>query len=508
MTPHNKKYDTVNFLEAGVSRGLLALNIFLAAVYFVAIVWWFPSGNPVLFWLLVFGEIFHLWQLLTYIYTVWNTEHRTPFDPNYTPPVDVFITVAGEPVDIVEETVRAALAMDYPKFSVYVLNDGYVAKKENWRDIEMMAARLGAECITRKVPGGAKAGNINNGLSLTRNPLVAVFDADHVPHGDFLRKMTGYFADRKMGFVQSPQYYKNYDTNEVTQGSWEQQALFFGPICKGKNRLNSVTMCGTNMVIRREALLQVGGICTESIAEDFVTGLFIHEKGWKSCYVPEVLAEGLAPEDFLSYYKQQFRWARGSMDVLFRYNFLLRRGLTFGQKVQYLSSVSYFLSGVVVIMNALIPIIFFFTGLVPLQISTMSLAALFLPYIFVTIYALQASVNFCYSFKSLAFSMAGFHIHLSALWANIIGKKSAFSVTSKKGLRGNFIHLVIPHIVYVGLVVVGIGYGIVREGFTPSLITNIAWAVLNTAIFAEFISAALPQNAFEVRKKVEPAISN
>jgi cellulose synthase/poly-beta-1,6-N-acetylglucosamine synthase-like glycosyltransferase len=65
---------------------------------------------------------------------------------------------------------------------------------------------------------------------------------------------------------------------------------------------------------------------TESIAEDFVTGMFMHEKGYRSVYVPEVLAEGLACEDLLSYSKQQFRWARGALDIIFRYNPLLAAG--------------------------------------------------------------------------------------------------------------------------------------------------------------------------------------
>ncbi len=515
MNPFNQQNDErKDFLENVVSRNTLMLNIFLAVVYFVAILAWAPQGNKILFWLLVVGEVFHLWQLITFIYTIWNTDYMPPSDPSFKPPVDVFITVAGEPVDIVEETARAALAMSYPQFNVYILNDGYVAKKDNWQEIERMSERLGIRCITRKIPGGAKAGNINNALRETSNPYVAVFDADHVPHPDFLEKTMGYFADPKMGFVQSPQFYKNHDLNNVTQGAWEQQALFFGPICKGKNRLNSATMCGTNMVIHREALAEVGNIREDNIAEDFITGLLMHQKGWKSCYVPEVLAEGLAPEDFLSYFKQQFRWARGSMDVIFKCNFIFKRGLTFAQKIQYLSSMSYFFSGTVVAMNALIPVIFFYTGLVPLQISTMAIAALFLPYILVTIYVLQVSSNFSYSFRSLAFSMAGFNIHMSALWAAMVGKKSAFAITAKRKLEGNFVRLVIPHIIYVILVLAGIITAVLREGMTPSVITNFAWAVLNVAIFSEFIHAALPHRKAEDSKlkkleslKDQPAVN-
>ncbi|MDE1941040.1 MAG: glycosyltransferase [Patescibacteria group bacterium] len=492
-----QKDDRKDFLATGTSRSAIIINGALAAIYFFAILFFFKRGDMTMFWILIAGEVFHLWQLFTYLYTVWDTRYMPHFDPTCEPAVDIFVTVCGEPVEIVEQTVRAIKSLDYLSFRVYILNDGYVANKPDWQDIESMAARLGVDCITRKTPGGAKAGNINNGLRLTASPLVAVFDADHVPHRDFLKKTVGYFGDPKMGFVQSPQFYKNHAKNAVTAGAWEQQALFFGAICMGKNRLNAATMCGTNMVIRRSALEEVGGICEESIAEDFVTGMFIHQRGWKSCYVPEVLAEGLAPEDFLSYTKQQFRWARGSLDVLFRYNFLFKRGLSGAQKIQYLSSVSYFLSGFVVLMNAAIPLFFFFFGVTPLQISTMLLAAIFLPYIFLTIYVLQSSTNYSYSFRSLAFSMAGFNIHISAMLAGIMGKKSSFSVTSKKQLSGNFANLVMPHFGYVTLCLVGLAVAITRDGLSASVMSNAAWAILNASVFGQYAAAAMPERAIK-----------
>jgi cellulose synthase (UDP-forming) len=491
-----KNNDNRNdFLTTRMPKSLLVFNIALAIVYFIALIFVFERGNYVLFWLLVAGQIFHLWQLFTFIYTIWDTEHKIPANPSFRPEVDVFITVAGEPADVVEETARAALSMRYPNFRVFILNDGYVAKKANWRDMEELAHRLGIHCITRTTPGGAKAGNINHALSLTHSTLVAIFDADHVPHEDFLEKMTGYFADPRVAFVQSPQYYKNNPLNQITAGAWEQQELWFGPLCKGKNRLNAVSMCGTNMVIRRKALEEVNGMCTESIAEDFITGLFMHARGWKSVYVPEVLAEGLAPEDFLSYYKQQFRWARGSLDAIFRYNIFFRRGLTLAQRIQYLSSASFFLSGLIVLLNALIPIVYFFTGLIPLTITTMALAAVFLPYIFITLYTLQRSSHFTFTFRSLAFSMAGFNIHISAMIAALLRRKSPFAVTSKRGVEGNFLYLVIPHLLYIAAFAVGLGVALAREGFSPSLLSNMAWGMLNIAIFMEFIKAALPQRS-------------
>jgi cellulose synthase (UDP-forming) len=484
-----------SFLLNRVPKFLLVVNIAISLFYFFVIAFWFQVSNIYLFSLLMVSQVFFTWQGLTFLQTVWNMNWMPKGDPKFSEPVDVFITVAGEPVDIVEETVQACLDMEYPNFKVYILNDGFVAKKDNWRDMELLADKYGITCITRTVPGGAKAGNINHALSVTNSPFVLIFDADHIPHADFLKKTMLYFADKKVAWVQSPQYYKNADVNEVTGGAWEQQELYFGAILKGKNRLNATTMNGTNMVIRRAPLEAVGGMCATNIAEDFVTGLMIHKLGYKSVYVPEVLAEGLAPEDFLSYYKQQLRWARGSLEVLFKYNPLFSRGITWSQKIQYLASASYYLSGIFVLINAIIPLIFFFTGQVPFVVSTMALAIVFLPYMFLTLYIVQLSTNFTITFRALAFSMSSWPIHILALTQLLMRQKSGFAITSKRAVQGNFIKLVFPHLAYYAVGAIAIGYGLYRDGLTASVATNTAWIILNGMIFIPFIRAAMPQRA-------------
>ncbi len=478
---------------AQVPRSLLILSALMALVYLFIIAFAFERGNAVLFYLLVAGEVFHVWQLLTYVHTVWNMKTDPAFDPSFSSAVDIFITVAGEPAEVVEKTVRAAQAMDYPLFEIYILNDGFVAKKDNWREIEALARRLGVHCITRRTPGGAKAGNINNALDYTASSFLAVFDADHAPHQDFLRKTMGYFTDPKMAFVQTPQYYKNRTENYLTAGAWEQQELFFGPILKGKNRSNSAFMCGTNMVLRRKAILEADGMNEKNIAEDFFTSLFVHERGWRSHYVAEVLSEGMSPEDFRSYYNQQFRWARGSLELVFRHNPFFRKGsMTFSQKLEYLASASYYLTGIVVALDAAFPLIFFYTGLVPFKISSMALAAAFLPYMLCVIYTLQRSSNFSYSFRASGLSMGSFVIHLQAVAATILGANSAFKITSKKREDGNHFYLAAPHFLYIVLFIAGVLIGYAREGLSASLVNNVAWGLLNAAFFTPFILAAWP----------------
>jgi cellulose synthase (UDP-forming) len=476
-----------------VSKIFLVSEIIISLLYLYCILFWIEKGQLMLFGILAISEVFHVWLLITLIYTIWPRKTNNKYDEKFRPIVDIYITVVNEPIEIVRQTIIACKSLKYKYKNIYILNDGLVCKYDKWEEYFDLAQEQGVGCVTRKIPGGAKAGNINNALKQTQGDFVAVFDADHAPSQDFLNKIIPYFVDPKVGFVQSPQYYKNFFNNPVTLGAAEQQELFFGPIMVGKSGLNSAFMCGTNMVIRREALDQVGGLCETNIAEDFMTSLLVHQNGWKSIYVPEVLAQGLAPEDFLSYCKQQFRWARGSMEILFWHNPIFSKALTTSQKLNYFISASYYLSGIIVIFNMLTPLIFLLFGLEPLRSSTMILPTVFLPYIVFSIIILNISTNASYTFKALAFSNGCFWIFCKALFSVIFKQKNSFEVTSKQKLSGNFVMLVWPHILYLCIGLFASIYAINRVGVNPAVVTNICWVIFNMVTFIPFVQAALPE---------------
>ena len=472
-----------------VSRLLLLTNILVALFYFS---WWLtPShiSNRWLYGLLFAGEIYHIIMALTFWFTVWPNRKITVvvIDKIFRPSVAIFITVAGEPVEIVEKTAQAAKNMRYNNKEIYILNDGFVAKKINWQDIEKLAKRLKIHCITRKIPGGAKAGNINNALGETKSDLVAIFDADMVPEEEFLERTTPFFKDRLMGFVQTPQYYINYSENFITAAAWDQQKLFFGPIMRGKEKSNASFICGTNVVIRRKALEEVGGMEEHNIAEDFLTSLYIHQKGWRSRYLPEVLAKGLAPQDLLSYYKQQFRWARGSLEVLFNQNPFFKKGLSFGQRVQYLASALYYFNGLIILIDLLMPLLYLFFGIQPVGVSTTSFAVYFLPFIFINLYTLNLSAGSDISFKTFSFSYSSWYLQLMAIFSVVMRKSVSFSVTPKQAQSGNYLKLSLPHIFYMLAVIAGTLLAITREQFNPSVATNIAWALFNVVLFMPYV---------------------
>ncbi len=473
-------------------KKLILLNLILSIIY---LSWWFQKGNMSNIWLyglLMIGEAYHVLTAWLFWFNSWPGGRKyNLFNGTLQIPVDIFITVAGEPIEIVEQTVAAATRINYPNKNIYILNDSFIAKKKNWQEYEELAIRYGVNCITRRIDGGAKAGNINNALKKTNSQLVAIFDADMVPHPDFLSETVGYFADNNTGFVQTPQYYKNWEDNEVTAGSWEQQKLFFGPIMEGKDRKNAAFICGTNVVIRRVALEAAGGMNEKNIAEDFLTSLVIHQKGWKSVYVNIVLAEGLAPQDVLSYFKQQLRWSRGSLEVLFAHNPFLKRGLTLSQRLEYLSSGLFYFNGVIVLIDMIMPLLFLYFGWQPVATTTTNFAVYFFPYITAILYTLYIVAGNEVTFRAISFNHSNWMLQLRALLSVLTGQKMGFAVTPKNAQQGKFLYLIYPHLIYIGLTMAGAVSGILREGLDPSVVTNLAWALFNVVLFLPFVRAAM-----------------
>jgi cellulose synthase (UDP-forming) len=119
---------------------------------------------------------------------------------------------------------------------------------------------------------------------------------------------------------------------------------------------------------------------------------------------------------------------------------------------------------------------------------------------FCALYTIQRTSNFTFTFQSLGFSMGAWHIHLRALWAAVRGERSAFQITQKGGrATGQALSLVAWHCLYILATLVGIVVALMREGFSASLINNSAWALLNIAVFAPIIWAALPAQTTFVR---------
>jgi cellulose synthase/poly-beta-1,6-N-acetylglucosamine synthase-like glycosyltransferase len=436
-------------------------------------------GNPVLFALLVAAELFNVTQALGFWWTCLAGRRRRPWpavpDRRRPPTVDVFIPTYNEPVDVVEATVEAATRMGGARVRVALLDDG------DRDEMERMAMRHGARYIRRRRHDGAKAGNINHALGRTDAAFVLVLDCDHVPYPHMLERLLPELTDPRVAYVQAPQYYANHHVNRLAGAAWGQQALFFGPIARGKDAHHSMICCGTNVLFRRAALDDVGGFPQGSLTEDFALSVELHERRWESVYVSEPLAAGFGPEDLAAYISQQHRWARGCLGTI---PTILRARLPLRKKAQYLLSASYFLSGWTVALYLALPFIRIVFGIQPLAGSQAdTFLAAFAPYFALSL-ATVASVgagNYTFAAYSLATSM--FWLHLHATVSVITGRVGRFVVTPKEGDTGRQLRAAAPTLVVIAVLTLAAVYGLVRSRDAATL-NNVAFAALHVSVLA------------------------
>jgi cellulose synthase (UDP-forming) len=481
-------------------RFLLLAMVPLALFYFSWLLQGERVGHPLLYGLLIAAELFNAVQALGFWWTCTRDRHRRRPAWDAPPPdVDVFIPVYDEPVAVVEPTVRAATEMTGAHVHVHLLDDG--ASDE----MAAMAARHGAGYLRREESSGAKAGNINHALRRTDAPFVLVLDCDHIPEPHFLRATLGWFGDERMAFVQTPQYYANWDRGEVPGAAWAQQALFFGPIARGKDGHEAMFCCGTNVVFRRAALEDVGGFPAESVTEDFELSIHLHEHGWRSRYVPEVLAQGLGPEDMASYVGQQQRWSRGCLSAL---PTVLRSSLPARLKAQYALSAGYFLTGWTVLIYMMFPVVRLLTGAQPLAATTADqFLGHFAPYFGLSLLAVTALGGGAYTFKAFALQAASFWIHVQSTVLTVLGRRGGFVVTPKEGAAGRQPRAVAPALVAIAALSAVAAYGLLRDR-DPATMNNVAFAALHIAVLLSGVWPALrrkPLAATAPRSAAVPA---
>jgi cellulose synthase (UDP-forming) len=464
-------------------RVLLVTNVVLAVWYMSWLLAPGRSAHVVLYALLVGAEGFNLVQGMGFWWTV--SRVGRPAAVRRLParvPVDVLIPTYDEPVAIVEPTVAAARRMRGSDVRVTLLDDG------GRPEMADLARRHGVGYIAREGSRGAKAGNVNEALAYVDAPYVAVLDCDHVPHPAFLEVCLAGFDDERVAFVQTPQHYANHRRGGVAAASWEQQELFFGTIARGRDRLGAMFCCGTNVVFRREALDAVGGFSLDSLTEDFELSVRLHERGWQTRYVPEVVASGLGPEDMASYVSQQLRWARGCLSTLPR---VVASRLPWRLRLQYLLSAAYWLTGWTLLVYMTFPIVRILTGEQPIAVSSPeSFLVHWGPYFLASMVTVGLAAGGRYRFSAFALMSASFWIHVVASLLTLARRKGSFAVTPKQGSGERQIRPVaVPLAVCAALAAVAV-YGLARDR-SPATVTNVSFALVHLVVIASGIRFAL-----------------
>ncbi len=277
------------------------------------------------------------------------------------PSVDVLIPTYNEGPEVVGKTILAALQLDYPRFKVYVLDDG----QRPW--LKELCEKTGAIHLTREDRKGAKAGNINHALGIIEGDLNLLLDADFIPYKNCLWRLAGFFDDASIATVQTPQNFYNPDAiqhNLNISGSWGcEQAFFFQIIMPGRDAVGGAFCCGSCCMHRNAALRSVGGFPTSSITEDILLTVAFVKRGWRTIYLREANTMGLAAETMESFFVQRRRWGRGNIQV--GYQIAQDKELKLKDKILFFPFYWMIQHGSRIFFQ-LIPIVFFLFGAGPI----------------------------------------------------------------------------------------------------------------------------------------------
>lgn len=318
------------------------------------------------------------------------------------PTVDVLVPSYNEDAALLEVTLRAAMAMQYPagRMRVYLLDDGGTDQKLNDPDprkaksaherrqtMQALCTQLGVGYIARQRNERAKSGNVNNGLQYTDGDLVVILDADHVPTLDFLDYTVPWFVLQGDVFlVQTPHFMINPDPIDRNllrsfRRMPSENDMFYQTIQRGLDFWSSSFFCGSAAVLRRRHLDEIGGLHGDSITEDAESALALHQKGYRSIYVARPMVAGLAPETFTAFVIQRMRWAQGMTQILLLKKPFLMPGLRWYQRVGYMSSLVYWLFPFARLIFLLAPLAYLLFGVEVYNASIGEIIAYALPYI-------------------------------------------------------------------------------------------------------------------------------
>ena len=416
------------------------------------------------------------------------------------PDVDIFIATYNEPPELLRKTLNGCVHLKYPdpaKVHIWLCDD-------NRRpEMRALAEEMGVGYFDRPDNEGAKAGNLNHALGLTSAPYIVTLDADMIPRSNFLLKTIPYFVDAEireenkpegerlhLGLLQTPQSFYDPDVFQhalyCEKRAPNEQDFFYRTIEPAKTTTNSVIYGGSNTVLSRRALEDIGGFYTGSITEDFATGVLIESAGYASLGLPEPLASGQTPHTFREHIQQRTRWGRGVIVTARKLKIMKRKGLTTTQKVSYLSSVSYWYSPLKNLIYILSPLMFA-TFMIPVfRCNWLELLVFWLPMFILQDLCLRLNSKNTISVKSSGIYETSVmpHLLIPIIKETLGITLSTFKVTDKSGQGGQRkrdIRAMLPFICLIALSVAGIVRVICHFNAmqTISLLILLFWIIRN-----------------------------
>jgi Glycosyltransferase like family 2 len=340
-----------------------ASSVFLFVVYLIyALEWTFDSHlgaastiGGLLLWVL---EIFAAALCCAYLWEICDalgTEHwrrritpttRLSVPDGELPMVSLHVPAHNEPPDMVIETLRSLLRLDYPRYEVILIDDN-TEDEDLWRPVEAWCARHGVKFAHLDNWPGYKSGALNYALRRMTSPdaeVIGVVDSDYQIKPGFLRRCAPAFADPWIGFVQAPQDYRDWTQARYYRRLYYSYKYFFAVSQPSRNEHDGAIFAGTMGLIRRVALDELGGWDEWCITEDAELSLRLLRAGWHGLHVDQSWGHGIMPLTFEALKGQRYRWCFGGIQILrmhWRSMMPGRQGrsnhLTAGQRWAYLA---------------------------------------------------------------------------------------------------------------------------------------------------------------------------
>jgi cellulose synthase/poly-beta-1,6-N-acetylglucosamine synthase-like glycosyltransferase len=310
-------------------------SVFLAVVYLMLAPGWTLAGRPgaagtaggVLLWLFeLFGAVLscaYLWEICQAL----GTEHRrrrvapevaSAAKDGDLPMISLHVPAHNEPPDMVIDTLRSLVRIDYPRYEVIVIDDN-TDDEALWRPVEAWCARHGVKFAHLENWPGYKSGALNYALRHLTDPraeLIGVVDSDYQIKPGFLRRCAMAFADPWIGFVQAPQDYRDWTQARYYRRLYYSYNYFFAISQPSRNEHDGAIFAGTMGLIRRVALDALGGWDEWCITEDAELSLRLLRAGWSGLHVDQSWGHGIMPLTFEALKGQRYRWCFGGIQIL------------------------------------------------------------------------------------------------------------------------------------------------------------------------------------------------
>ena len=396
--------------------------------------------------------------------------------------VDVLTTYfPGEPYQMIITTLEAIKKINYP-------HETFLCDEANDPYLRQFCENHGIHHVTRDNRKDAKAGNINNALQkVAKGEITVILDPDHIPDPDFIDQVIPYFSNPEIGFVQTVQGYYNIKETLVARGAAEQTFQFYGPMMMTLNSYGAVNAIGANCVFRRAALDSIGGHAP-GLCEDMHTAMKLYAKDWKAVYLPKVLAQGLAPSNITSYFKQQLKWARGTFDLLFKVYPKLFRKFSTRQKIHFGILPLHYLSGVITLINFLIPVISLLFSITPWKGNIIDFGLVLLPVVVSSILIRTYIQKWVIQRKERGFHLIGGLLEINTWWIYILGffytifdKNIPYLPTPKENEFATNFKIIIPNSIVALISILAVVIGLSRD-FTPFTLVMSGFAIFNAII--------------------------